>query len=289
MQDLIQLLLTGLTVGVIYSGIAVGYATIYSATGVINFALGAQAMLAGYVAYVWLPGLPFLLRAVIAIVIGAAFSALAWLLVFKRIFARHGALPTVIASFALSIAVQEFVRIVASPDVRRAESPFGPGGFEVGGVSVTWHTIGVLSVGVVLFVVIALLYRSRWALQAQAVFQDAMMSTALGVRNQRIILAIFLISGASAAVAGILLAPLSSVSPFSGLTVALTGFVGAALGGLENVPAAAAGGLILGVAQSLFAGYASSDFTNAFVFGLLVVVLIVKPTGLLTRRRLARV
>jgi branched-chain amino acid transport system permease protein len=289
MQDFIQLVLTGLTVGVIYAGIAVAYSTIYSATGIINFALGAQAMLAGYMAYVWFPGVPFVVRAFAAVCFGALFSAAAWHLVYRFIYARHGALPTVIASFSMSIAIQEIVRIFATADVRRADSPFGETVWRFDMVSVTAHMVGVLIVGAVLFVVIAAAFQSRWALMAKAVFQDAMMARAMGIRTQRVVMAIFLISGACAAIAGVLLAPLVSVSPFSGLTVALIGFVGAALGGLENVEAAAAGGLVLGVIQALFAGYASSDFTNAFVFGLLVIVLVIRPSGLLSRRRLVRV
>ena len=289
MQDFIQLLLTGITVGVIYAGIAVAYSTIYSATGIINFGLGAQTMLAGYMAYVWFPTVPFVVRALAAILFGALFSAAAWQFVYRFIFVRHGALPTVIASFSMSIALQEIVRIFSSADVRRADSPFGEFVLRFDTVSITAQMLGVLAVGIVLFTFIAIGFQSRWALMAKAVFQDTMMSKAMGIRTQRVVMAIFLISGACAAVAGVLLAPLVSVSPFSGLTVALIGFVGAALGGLENVEAAAAGGLVLGVAQSLFAGYASSDFTNAFVFGLLAVVLVISPTGLMSRRRLVRV
>lgn len=289
MQDFIQLVLTGLTVGVIYAGIAVSYSSIYSATGIINFALGAQAMLAGYMAYVWFPGMPFIARALAAVIFGAAFSAAAWQYVYRFIYARHGALPTVIASFSMSIAIQEIVRIFASADVRRADSPFGEAVWRFDMVSITAHMAGVLAVGTLLLLGIAIAFQSRWALMAKAVFQDPMMSRALGIRTQRVVMAIFLISGGCAAISGILLAPLVSVSPFSGLTVALVGFVGAALGGLENIEAAAAGGLLLGVVQSLFAGYASSDFTNAFVFGLLVVVLVIRPSGLLSARRLMRV
>lgn len=100
---------------------------------------------------------------------------------------------------------------------------------------------------------------------------------------------IFLVSGAATAVAGVLLAPLSSLTPFTGVYIALVGFVGATLGGITGVAASALGAILLGVVQSLFAGYVSASYTNALVFGVLAVVLILKPSGLLTTHERARV
>lgn len=289
MSELLQLLLAGLTIGAIYAAIAIGYSTIYSATGVISFTLGAQAMVCGYVAYVWLESWPFAIAALAAVILGALSSMAMWLIIFEPIFKREGPMPTVIASFAVSVALQELVRILASADVRAAPSPFGEGVVRMGSVAITAHTWGTFASAAALMVCVVALIRSRWALLAKAIFQDPMMARALGVSDRAVINTIFLLSGAATAVAGILLAPLSSLSPFSGVYVALVGFVGAALGGIAGVGVSAGGAVLLGVCQSLFAGYASASYTNALVFGLLVVVLVLRPSGLLTRHVQARV
>lgn len=289
MSTFLQLLIAGLTVGAIYATIAIGYATIYSATGVISFTLGSQAMVCGYVAYVWLAGWPFGLAAVVAVAVGALGSLLLWLAVFKPIFTREGAMPTVIASFAASIAVQEVVRIISTADVRAASNPFGQGVHHFGAVVLTNEAIGTLSVVAIIMGGILVLFRSRWALFARALFQDPMMARGLGVPDRSVVTVIFLLSGATTAAAGLLLAPLTGLSPFSGVYVALVGFVGATLGGMTGVAAAACGAILLGVCQSLFAGYASANYTDALIFGMLAVVLIVRPAGLLTRGTEVRV
>jgi branched-chain amino acid transport system permease protein len=205
---------------------------------------------------VWLGDWPFVAAALTAVVLGALSSMAMWLLIFEPIFKREGPMPTVIASFAVSVAIQEMVRILATADVRAAASPFGEQVARVGTVAVTAHTIGTLAVTGVLLGGVVVLIRSRWALLAKAIFQDATMARALGVSDRAVVNVIF---------------------------------VGAALGGISGVGVSAGGAILLGVCQSLFAGYASASYTNALVFGLLVVVLVLRPSGLLTRHVRARV
>ncbi|GAB7006357.1 branched-chain amino acid ABC transporter permease [Nocardioides sp. AN3] len=289
MSELVQLLVAGVTVGIIYATIAVGYATIYSATGVISFTLGAQAMVSGYLFYVVLAPWPPLPSAVASVALGAITSLALWIVVFEPIFRREGAMPTVIASFAVSVVMQETVRILASADVRAAPSPFGESILRIRGVAITAHTLGTIAMAGILLAAVGLAFRSRRALLVKAIFQDRMMAQALGVKDSMIINLIFLVSGAATAVAGVLLAPLSSLTPFTGVYIALVGFVGATLGGITGVAASALGAILLGVVQSLFAGYVSASYTNALVFGVLAVVLILKPSGLLTTHERARV
>lgn len=107
----------------------------------ISFTLGAQAMVSGYLFYVVLAPWPPLPSAVASVALGAITSLALWIVVFEPIFRREGAMPTVIASFAVSVVMQETVRILASADVRAAPSPFGESILRIRGVAITAHTL----------------------------------------------------------------------------------------------------------------------------------------------------
>lgn len=280
MDKLLQLLVAGLVTGSIYSMIATGYAVLYTATGFVNFALGAQAMVGGYLTYLVLPGLPLPLRALIAIVACAALSALSWTFAYRRA-ARRDLLAAVIMSFGVSVILGELVRLRFGTESLRAVSPFGRDVQEWGPVTIANHSIGVLAVSATLFTVLIYGFASRRGAVVRAMFQDAEMAQVLGIRTERVTSTLFALAGAYTAVAGILAGPVLSLSPTMGLNLALIGFIGAILGGLGRVSTAIAGGLLLGVLEVSFAGYVSADYRSALVFLVFVLVVIARPAGLL--------
>lgn len=282
MDTLIQLVVAGLVTGSIYGLIATGYAVLYTATGFVNFALGAQAVLAGYLAYIFVPDLPLAVRVLVSVVVSAAVAVGTWNLLYRRA-ARRDMLAAVIMSFALAIGIEEIIRLSAGSASVAADSPFGREVHTWGPLSISSHNIGVLVVSAVLFALLLALLGSRRGAAVRAMFQDAETAELLGIRTARLTTVLFAVSGVFAAAAGILAAPLLSLNPYLGLNLALIGFVGAVLGGLGRVGTAIVGSLLLGLLEAGFAGYVSADFRTALVYGVFALVLIVRPAGLLGR------
>ncbi len=278
MSTLAQLLVAGLVTGVIYALIAAGYTVVYTATGFVNFALGAQAMVGGYFVYVFLDGWPLPARFVVSVVVSVLIATLSWTL-FYRLVAERDMLAAVIMSFGFSIVLQEVVRLAAGTSTLPAPSPFGGGSRRWGAVAVSDHGIGTVAVCVVLLALLIAAFRSRRGASIRAIFQDREMAEMLGVRTRLVTTALFAVSGVFAAVAGILIGPILSMSPSMGTRLALIAFVGAILGGLDRTETAVAGGVLLGVLEALFAGYVSADYRASLVFAVFVLVLVIRPVG----------
>lgn len=282
METFVLLVLAGLVTGCIYALISAGYAVLYTATGFVNFALGAQAMVAGYLTYAFLEGSPIVLRMAIAIVGSVVLSVLSWVLFYRKV-AEQNMLAAVIMSFGFSIVLAEVVQLLAGGIPRPARSPFGSGGHQVGPLSISNHSLAVLLASAAVFTVLALTMASRGGATIRAIFQDREMAETLGVPTNRVVIYLFAASGACAGVAGILTAPMLSLSPHMGTRLALIAFVGAILGGLGTIRSAIAGAILLGLLETLFAGYVSSDWRATLVFGVFIVVLVVRPAGVLGR------
>ncbi|AEA24293.1 ABC-type transporter, integral membrane subunit [Pseudonocardia dioxanivorans CB1190] len=282
MDKLLQLVVAGLVTGSIYGLIATGYAVLYTATGFVNFALGAQAMLGGYLAYVYFPAVPQWVRIVISLVVGAVVSVVSWNLLYKWA-ARRAMLAAVIMSFALAIVFEEIIRLSAGGLNVPAPSPFGRTVFQLGAVTISAHQLAVVVVSAVLFTGLVVMLGSKRGAAVRAMFADAETAEVLGIRTARLTTILFAVSGVFAAVAGILAAPLLTLSPYMGLNLALIGFVGAILGGLGRIGTAIAGSILLGLLEAFFAGYVSADFRTALVYAVFVLVLVIRPAGLLGR------
>lgn len=282
METFVLLLAGGLVTGSIYALVAAGYAVLYTATGFVNFALGAQAMVAGYLTYATFDGLPIVVRIVIALACSVALSVLSWVLFYRRV-AEKDLLAAVIMSFGFSIVLAEVVQLIAGGVPKPARSPVGSGAHTFGPLSVSSHSITVLVVSVILFALLGLVLSSRGGMAIRAMFQDKEMAETIGIPTHRVTLWLFAVSGLFAGAAGILAAPILSLSPHMGTRLALIAFVGAILGGLGTIRSAIAGAVLLGLLETFFAGYVSSDWRATLVFGVFILVLVVRPAGVLGR------
>lgn len=282
METFILLVAGGLVTGAIYALIAVGYAVLYTATGFVNFALGAQSMVAGYLTYAAFQSVPVWLRIVLALVVSVLLSIFSWTLLYRKVAAKD-MLAAVIMSFGLSIVLAEVVQILAGGIPLPARSPFGSGVLQFGPLSISHHNLAVLLISVVLFAALALVLASQGGLAIRAMFQDKEMAEGLGIPTNRVVIALFALSGLFAGVAGILTAPLLSLSPHMGTRLALIAFVGAILGGLGRVSSAIIGSFLLGLLETFFAGYISPDWRTTLVFGVFILVLVVRPVGIFGR------
>ncbi|MFT4286980.1 branched-chain amino acid ABC transporter permease [Nocardioides sp.] len=288
METFVLLAAGGLVTGAIYALISAGYAVLYTATGFVNFALGAQAMVAGYLTYAAFDSLPVVVRALIALVVSVLISVLSWVLIYRKV-AEKDMLAAVIMSFGFSIVLAEIVQLVAGGIPRPARSPFGSGTQQLGLLSISNHSIAVLVTSLVLFGVLALIFSSRGGTTIRAMFQDKEMAETLGVPTNRVVIGLFALSGVFAGAAGILTAPILSLSPQMGTRLALIAFVGAILGGLGRISSAIVGAVILGLLETFFAGYVSQDWRATLVFGVFILVLVVRPVGILGRSEKVKV
>jgi len=283
--ELAQNLIDALALGSLYALIALGVTLVYTVMDMMNFAHGEFIMLSAYALYV-LAGAPFGIALGGALVTGILIAIAAELVAFRPV-RKADMSAQLVTSLAVATILQNAV--MASVDARPksvATPSFVSETTQVGSLSV--HNLEFITLGLTAIVLAGLgwlLYRTRAGLAMRAAAENFDMARLLGVRADRVIALSFAISGALAAVVGVLLVmQTGQVSPTMGLTPVLIGFVAVTIGGFGRMLGAVIGGLLLGAASSLLGAYLPAGllpFRDAIVFSLPVAILIFKPRGLL--------
>ncbi|HXM80585.1 MAG TPA: branched-chain amino acid ABC transporter permease [Burkholderiales bacterium] len=288
--QLTQYLLSGLTVGAIYALVALGFSMIYNASHVINFAQGEFVMIGG-MATVWFigMGLPLPLAALAAI--GAA--TLVGLLLEKLAVepARNAPVVTlIIITIGASILLRGIASVIWEKKIHALPAFSGEQPIVLGSATLTPQSLWVI--GVAAAVVAALWWFFNRTLAGKAMLatsHNRLAAELAGIGVRRVLLVSFGLSAALGALAGILIAPITFTSWDVGVMLGLKGFAAAILGGLGSGPGAVAGGLALGMIESLGAGYVSSAYKDVIAFLIMLAVLMFRPSGLLGRRTAERV
>ena len=288
--ELVQFIFAGLTNGAIYALVGLGFAIIYNASHVINFAQGEFVMI-GSMTTVFLiaAGLPMPIAALLAIGV----TILAGLALEK--FAVETAKDAdVITLIIITVGASIFLRGVAEVVFDRqfhSLPPFtGTDPVTILGASVVPQMLWVLGVTLVLVVLLQLFFsRTLWGKAILATAHNALAAKLVGIDTRKVLLASFGLSAALGAIAGILVTPITSTNYAVGIMLGLKGFSAAILGGLGSGMGAIVGGLILGVAESLGAGYVSSEYKDAIAFLIILGVLFFMPTGLFGTKGTERV
>ena len=279
----LQQLVTGISVGGIYALLATGYSLIYSLLDFSNWAHGEFAMVSAYVAVVLSSflGMPFVVAAVGGMLGGALISYLCERMAYRRI--RSNGAPNMflmIAAMGLSNVFQQAANLIFSGQYR--SYPFK---LPVSTVKVASAYIGVLDLvslaitAVVIVLLIYLINKTQFGLNVRAIACNAYAAKVLGVKVDRCIASVFMLAGALAGVAGVLYGMKYNVFPTMG-NVGLKAFIASVIGGLGSVPGAIVGALLLGILEALVSAYVSSSLRDFFSFALLIVLLLVKPSGL---------
>jgi branched-chain amino acid transport system permease protein len=284
-SQLLQYLVSGLTLGSVYAMIALGFTLIHNATGIVNFAqgefvaLGALMAVSGAAA-----GLPMPV-AVLAAVAGVTLVGAA----LERVAIRPAREATVITLVIITIGASIFLRGIAmwvwGPDALPLRHFSGEHPIVVAGASVLPQHLWI--VGIVLVTMLALwLLGERTqvgkAMRACAVNREA--AQLVGIPASRMVMLSFALSATLGGLAGAIVAPLAMAQYNMGIMLGLKGFASAILGGMGNPLGAVVGGLLLGTLESLGAGLLWSGFKDAIAFAILLIVLLARPTGLLGRR-----
>ena len=278
----IQLLVTGITMGSIYSLIALGYVTIYRTSRIVNMAQGAFVMFGGFFAYSLLSevGLPYWLSAILAIVAVMVLSGLMYLLVLKPLV-KVSLVSIILATMALSILFESFSLLRWGGYGKSVPAFSGDKALFVGKVAVFPQSLWVIGLMIVVLIGLWLLTnRTRIGKQMTATANDPGAASLSGVNTGRMIILAFAISAAIGALGGIAVSPINSTNYLSGGIYALSGFVAAILGGWGSSTGAVVGGLALGIVQSLVTGFLPAGYQDAIAFAILILVLYFRPGGL---------
>ncbi len=287
MEQLAQLVISGLATGSIYALAAMGFTLLWQASGTINFAQGEFVMLPAFIILAGMEwfGLPLYASFLLALLISGLLLGLA----FKRMLVdpmiRHGVLPLIIATIALGIFLSEGVKTFYSAEAQPFPDLLPEGLLRVGGVVISYHDIGVMAVALVLIIALQLfLSRTMTGRAMQATAQNPETARVLGVNIERMILYTFVINAVLVTVAAILVTPVYLAKFDNGASLGLIAFIAAIVGGFNQMRGALLGGLLIGVINNLTVAYLSAAYRDAIPLILLIVVILFKPEGLLGRR-----
>src|SRR5947209_7751774 len=286
MDQFLQHGLTALMLGGTYALLGIGLTLIFGIMKVVNFTHGELYAFGAYMMYamVMLLGANFFVALPLAIALGVALGA-ALELVLLRGLRGADIDTTMLVMIGAWIALQNAEQLAWSGVAKSIDNPFPAAPLVIGPVSVAWNRVFVFIVALLLILVTyGLINHTKLGKAMRATFQDRDTAALMGIRIGNIHTATFALGSGLAAAAGALLGPVFLVYPSMGDLAALKAFSVVILGGLGNLPGATLGGLLLGVAEELGAGYVSSGYRDAVGFVIIILVLLLRPAGLLPKQ-----
>jgi len=284
-------LIGALALGSIYALVAIGVVLVYRTTGVINFAQGEFLTLGAYayiVASDWTSSPALTLAAAI---LGGGVAGAVFFVIVHVVLKGRDELRLVVGTIALLTLIQGGLRLVATDRPYSAKTwLFRDRTLSVGGAALPVNSLVVIVVLVVAAVALFLLFsRTTLGKAMAAVAEDPMRAAMAGIPVRAILLTSWMGAGALAAVAGVLVSPVTGAFPAMGAQLFLAAVVGAVVGGLDSIAGAVVGGLLVGVVQTFAVIVVGGEYRDVVVFGLLIIFLVVRPSGLFGSLALRRV
>lgn len=289
MNEFFQLLLSGITVGFIYALVGMGFTVIYNSSGIINFSQGEFVMAGGMSAVFLLKwGMPFWLAFLLAIFITALLGVLLYKLIDMS--KEHSVISMIILTLGYSIALRGLAEVVFDKELHTLPSFVGDGAFSIYGATLTYQALLVMVASVIIVISLYLFFNKTKTGKAMIALSNNKESAKLmGIDIKKILMLNFVISAVIAGIGGLLLAPITSTNYEIGIMLGLKGFSAAVIGGLSKPFGAVVGGLLLGVLESLVAGYISSEYKDAVAFIALLGILFFMPGGIFSNLKAKRV
>ena len=283
---LLNQLINGLHVGAIYALIALGYTMVYGIVRLINFAHGDILMVGAYAAVVMITmlNLPVPLVIVLVILICVVFGVLIERIAYKPL-RNSPRISSLITAIGVSMLLQNLALLIFTPTPKPYPISLNLPTFNIGPLIVgSTTTITIATSAVLMILLQAFVSKSRAGKSMRAVSEDFNAAQLMGINVNNTISLTFAIGCALAGIGSLLYGlAYPSVSPSLGALPGLKAFIAAVLGGIGIIPGAMLGGMIMGLAESLTKAYISSQLSDAVVYGILIVVLLFKPSGLLGR------
>ncbi len=286
----LQFLFSGITVGAIYALVGVGFSVIYNSSNVINFAQGEFVMIGG-MATVFLSaaGVPLPLAIILAVLAAVIIGYLVEKLAIEPA-KGSSVVNLIIITIGVSIFLRGLAQVVFDRNFHSLKAFSGTEPIQIAGASITTQSLWVIGGLVIATLVLGWFFNRTLtgkAMLATSYNKDA--AKLVGINTGRILQLSFMIAAFLGAVSGILIAPIALTYANVGVMLGLKGFCAAMVGGLGNPMAAIAGGLLVGVAEALTAGYLSSAYKDAVAFIIILLVLFFMPSGLFGRKEVDKV
>lgn len=305
MEYFLQQLINGLTLGAIYGLIAIGYTMVYGIIGMVNFAHGDVYMIGAFQAMIvllitgtlgisWVP-LQLALMLIVAVVLTAAYGWTVERIAYRPLRGSPRLAP-LISAIGMSIVLQNYIQLLQGPRPKPIE-PLIRGGFALTNAASGFVVqLGYLQIVIVLLTVALMagfayvIAKTPLGRAQRACEQDRKMASLLGVNVDLTISQTFIMGAGLAAVAGMMVTLYYGVNDFfMGFVAGIKAFTAAVLGGIGSLPGAMLGGILIGVIEAIWSAYFSAEYKNVAAFGILVLVLIFRPTGLLGRPEIEKV
>ena len=287
MDKLIQTLISGLSLGSIYALIALGYTMVYGIAKMLNFAHGDIIMVGAYavITAVFTMGLPPFIAILISIALCALLGIVIEFLAYRPL-RQAQPLAVLITAIGVSYLLQNLALLIYGSEQKACPTIVALPTVHIGGVYIDGITLATLVVTAVIMVALSLfINKTRMGKAMRAVSEDKEAAELMGISVNRTITVTFAIGSALAGVAAIFYgAAYTYIRPTTGAMPGIKAFTAAVFGGIGSIPGAMLGGILLGVIEQLSKTYISTLWADAIVFGVLVVVLVVKPTGLLGKK-----
>ncbi len=297
-----QQLINGLALGAVYALIALGYTMVYGILQLINFAHGEVYMLGAYLGIIVLGALTSLgltvynlpLALLITVLVSMAFCAMYGAAIERtayRPLRKATKLAPLISAVGVSIILQNFVMLAQGKEYKNLPPMLPSEGFTIFGANISPVQMFILGSSILLMIVLHLFVtKTRLGKAMRATSEDRVMAGLVGININQVISVTFMIGSALAAVAGVMVTFYYGVVHFfMGYLAGIKAFTAAVLGGIGSIPGAMLGGFMLGLIENFGASYISSVYKDAFAFLVLIITLIIRPSGLLGQKAVDKV
>jgi branched-chain amino acid transport system permease protein len=314
MSTFLQQLINGVSLGAIYSLIALGYTMVYGVLKLINFAHGDVYMVGAFMGYYIANGLgargaqmlgqsaegiiargllgsgamePSLITALVVMLLAMAICAALGIIIERfayRPVRKYSRLTALITAIGVSLLLENGGQVVFGADPKFFPELFRKRNIDLfGGASINSADIVVLVIALALMIGLQIVvFRTKTGRAMRAVSFNLQSAKLMGINTDRIIMFTFALGSALAAAAGVLVAiRIPRIDPLMGILVGLKAFVAAVLGGIGNIPGAVLGGLLIGITETMVVGYLSPTYKDAVAFAILILILLFRPSGLL--------
>jgi branched-chain amino acid transport system permease protein len=286
MEKFAQILISGVAVGGIYAMAALGFVLIFKATRVVNFAQGSLMMLGGYVGFAavvtW--SMPIVLGFVVSAVVVGLVGALIYVLTLRPVVNRGtdtGGFAQVIITMAWTILIVAAIQFIWGAVAQRPPNIFPTGTTEVGGILLAYNDMGTIAITLVVVLAFTLLFRfTRYGLVLRGLADNRQAAVMMGADPRIANAGAWALAAAAAALAGFTLTTYSPLTLTFG-DIALMAFPAVVLGGIDSIVGGLIGGILIGIVQQLAAGYIDPGFGQTAGFIVMLVVLLVRPNGIL--------
>lgn len=287
MDFLIQLF-NGLQLGSIYALIALGYTMVYGVAKLINFAHGDIIMVGAYTIFfvvqtsLFRSGLPLYLAIISAIIACTLLGVVIERIAYKPL-RNSSSISILITAIGVSLFLENLFVKVFTANARPVPSLFNQASLNIFGIRLSFQTIFTIVLTIILTIILQIfIYKTKYGKMMLAVSEDYKASSLVGINVDNTMTMTFAIGSALAGVASLLyVSSYPQITPFIGSMLGIKAFTAAVVGGIGSIPGAVIGGFILGMIEVMTRAYLSSSYADAIVFLVLILVLIVKPTGIL--------